>query len=451
MKKTAATLLTLVMAAGLAACGSGGGNNTGTNESGSGASQAASETPTASASASASSDNKPVTLRIAWWGGQSRHDYTLKLIDMYEKEHPNVKIEAEYAAFDDYWKKLAPEAAANQLPDVLQMDISYLNQYAGRNQLADLTPYTQNGRLDVSSVNQNSIAGGQVDGKLYAMNLGNNALTMIVDPAMMQQAGIDIPENGWSWDQLDEVGAKAKAAGKLLYGDLRHDVYFPFYLRSQGQHMYDTDKLGYDDDKYFIDYYTRYKEWYDKGYLLSLDKLSQSKGTPEEDSLTLGNAVASSLWSNQFIGIAEAAKRDLKLLPAPGWDSNQALFLKPSMYFSVANSSKVKDAAVDFINWFINDVEANKIILGERGVPVSSKVQEAIRPLLSENQQKVFDYVAWAESHSSQMDPPNPIGAVEVDALLKAEAEKILYNQISVQDGAAEFRQKANAILAKNK
>lgn len=29
---------------------------------------------------------KPVTLRIAWWGGQPRHDYTMKVIDMYEEK-----------------------------------------------------------------------------------------------------------------------------------------------------------------------------------------------------------------------------------------------------------------------------------------------------------------------------------------------------------------------------
>jgi multiple sugar transport system substrate-binding protein len=69
-----------------------------------------------------------VTLRVAWWGGQPRHDSTIKVIEMYEKKNPNVKIVAEYANWDDYWKKLAPMAAASQLPDVIQMDTAYLFQ-----------------------------------------------------------------------------------------------------------------------------------------------------------------------------------------------------------------------------------------------------------------------------------------------------------------------------------
>ncbi|GAA3329118.1 hypothetical protein GCM10020331_075860 [Ectobacillus funiculus] len=77
----------------------------------------------------AAEKKEPITLRVSWWGGQPRHDYTMKVIEMYEKEHPNVKIEAEFANWDDYWKKLAPMAAANQLPDVIQMDLAYLSQY----------------------------------------------------------------------------------------------------------------------------------------------------------------------------------------------------------------------------------------------------------------------------------------------------------------------------------
>ncbi|MNG40647.1 putative ABC transporter substrate-binding protein YesO [compost metagenome] len=49
------------------------------------------------------------------------------------------------------------------------------------------------------------------------------------------------------------------------------------------------------------------------------------------------------------------------------------------------------------------------------------------------------------------MDPPNPVGAVEVDKLLKDTAEQILYKKITVEEGAAKFRKEATAILAKNK
>ena len=52
------------------------------------------------------SDSSDVTLRFAWWGGDSRHEATLAAIEAYEKEHPNVKIEGEYQGYDGYYEKM---------------------------------------------------------------------------------------------------------------------------------------------------------------------------------------------------------------------------------------------------------------------------------------------------------------------------------------------------------
>ncbi|MBB6670148.1 ABC transporter substrate-binding protein [Cohnella nanjingensis] len=444
MKKAATALLTLSLAAGLtAACGGGGKDDA--------ASPSGSASASAGASASKGGDGEKVTLRVAWWGGQSRHDYTLKVIDLYQQKHPNVKIETEYAAFDDYWKKLAPQAAANQLPDVIQMDISYLSQYGSKGQLEDLKPYIDKGLIDTSNVSDSVLSGGKVKDTLYAFNLGSNALASIVDLQLLKDNGIDVPTNEWTWDDYTDIGAKLKEKGKI-FGGFRFDVFFPFYLRGQGKHMYAADGtgLGYEDQQ-FIDYFTMYKGWYDNGYLLSLDKESQKKGTPEEDEMVPGHSFSSNGWSNQYILLANAVKRPIDLLPVPGWNQNKALFLKPSMYFSIPQSSKAKEEAAKFIDFWVNDVEANKIIMGERGVPISSKIKEELKPLLTPEQTKVFDYVAWAEQNASEMDPPNPVGATEVDALLKSYGESILYKKITIEDAAAKFRKEAEEILAKNK
>lgn len=444
MKKTVTTLLSAaLLVTAVAGCGSKDDKKTD-----------ASTAPSAGATAAATKapSNEPVKLRMAWWGGQSRHDYTLKVIELYKQKHPNVTIEAEYAPFDDYWKKLAPQAAANQLPDIIQMDISYLTQYGGRDQLEDLTPYTKNGILNLADVSPNAVDGGKINGKLVAMNLGVNALASIMDFNMLKDAGIEAPKKDWTWDDLDKVAAAAKAKGKIM-GGYRHDVYFPYYLRTMSAKMYKEDGTGlaYTDDKLFVDYFTRYQKWYDAGYLLTLDKEATKKGTPEEDEMVMGNSISSNGWSNQYVLLSTSAKRDLALQPMPGPNANKGLFLKPSMYFSVTKNSKVKEEAAKFIDFWINDIEANKIIKGERGVPVSSKVKEALKPLLTPAEVKVFEYVAWAEQNSSPMDPPNPVGSTEVEKLLKDISEQIIYKKISVADAAVKFRKDADAILAKNK
>ncbi|SFK67282.1 multiple sugar transport system substrate-binding protein [Paenibacillus sp. 1_12] len=403
--------------------------------------------------AAAGSAKEPIKLRIAWWGGQSRHDYTFKVIELYQKQNPNVKIEAEYAAFDDYWKRLAPQAAANDLPDIISMDLSYLSQFAEKKQLEELTLYTQNHTIDVGSVAANTLNSGRYDGKLYQITVGVNALGATLDPEIVSRAGVTMPSKEWTWDDLEVLGKQLKASGRLLGDYMRYDVFFPYYLRSIDQKLFDPNgaSLGYADDKAFIDYYKRYQKMYDAGYFLSLEKLALKKFTPEDDEMVLGNALSSFAWSNQYVAWSAAAKRPTELLPPPGPNSKKGLFLKASMGLSITKNSKQKEESAKFINFFINDIEANKLIKGERGVPISSKVKEALKPLLNPEEIKVFDYVAWAEANSSPADAPNPIGSIEVGKLLKDISEQILYKRISIEDAAVKFRHEANAILDKNK
>lgn len=454
MKRTLLTALIVAMILVVAACGKGNDGGNQNNASTAPPSSQPTATPSASNDDKKDDEKEDVKLRIAWWGGQARHDYTLKVIEMYESLNPHVTIEAEYAPFDDYWKKLAPQAAANQLPDIIQMDISYLTQYGGRGQLADLQPLIDSGALDVSDVSPNALSGGEVGGKLVAMNLGVNALDTVLDVDTMKKLGIDIPSDDWTWDDFDKMAAQAKEKGKQVGGfAFHHEVFFPYYLRTVDQQMYSADgkTLGYADDQPFIDYFTRYQNWYDKGYITKLDIEAQRKGVAEEDEILNNISISSNAWSNQFLAVANlVTDRSLELFPLPGRNGNKGLFLKPSMYFSVTESSAQKEEAAKFISFFINDVEANKLIKGDRGVPVAAKVKEALKPLLSTNEVKIFDYVAWAENNSSTMDPPSPIGSVEIEKLLRDLSEEILYKKTTVEAAAKKFREEANAILAKN-
>ncbi|OPH58664.1 sugar ABC transporter substrate-binding protein [Paenibacillus ferrarius] len=399
-----------------------------------------------------SESNKDVKLRIAWWGGQARHDYTLKLIEMYQQLNPNVKIDTEYAGFDDYWKKLAPQAAANQLPDIIQMDISYLTQYGTKDQLEDLSTLTSSGTIDVRAATPETVNTGRVDSKLYGIPLGMNAMGATFDAAMLKQAGISSIPPDWTWSDLEVIAKRMKAQGKVL-DHMRFDQFFPYYLRTQGQHYFSLDgtSLGYKDPRYFIDYFKMYLKWYEAGYMRDWDKEALSKLTPEENPVVLGDGFMTMAWSNQFASLQEAAKKPLTLIGLPGPNGKLGLYLKPTMLFSIAKSSKQKTEAAKFISWFLNDIEANKLIKGDRGIPISKTVKDALKPTLSEQDQQIYNYMAWVEQNSSSMDPPDPIGAAEVSKLLRDMQEQILYKKLSVEEAAARFSNEANAILARNK
>lgn len=445
MKKMMLVLLAAFMAVTMAACS--GGSGSGAPAGNGGGSSGGTET-----GSGGGSSNETITLRMAWWGGEPRHNYTLEVIDMYQKANPHIKIEPEYANWDDYWKKLAPQAAANELPDILQMDLSYLTQYGTNGQLEDLTPYLGN-QIDVTNISDNAVQGGALDGKIYGFNTGVNAIQVHYDPVLLKQAtGLDALPDNWTWEQYEEIALQAAEGGMYFDTGLKPEVFFNYYLRTKGETLYNEDgtALGYDDDQLFIDYFGLTTRLAEAGATPNPDVTAQIKGV-EDDLMVKNQAVSVWQWTNQYIGIQQVAGRDLAMHPLPGPDAEKGLFLKPSMFFSVSKNSKHKEEAAKFIDFFVNDAEANKLILGERGVPVSSVIKEELKPLLSAEQAKVFDFIAWAESNSSAGDPPDPIGAAEVMAAFKTYDEMMKFGQISPEAAAKEFREEANSILGKNK
>lgn len=184
-----------------------------------------------------------------------------KSLSLYEKEHPHVKIEAEFANWDDYWKKLAPMSAAGQLPDVIQMDMAYLSQYGKKGQLEDLTPYVKDGTINTESIDEKTIKGGKIGDQLYGFPLGVNVLSVITNDDLLKEAGVEIDDGSWTWTDFENLALEVEEKTGQYGSNGMHppDVFFPYYLRTKGERFYKEDGTGlaYSDDKLFVDYFKR--------------------------------------------------------------------------------------------------------------------------------------------------------------------------------------------------
>ncbi|MGO4734606.1 ABC transporter substrate-binding protein [Paenibacillus sp. 2KB_22] len=398
------------------------------------------------------SSDGSVTLRIAWWGSDARHEYTQKVIDLYKSKNPNVKIDVEYASFDDYWKKLAPQAAANQLPDIVQMDISYISQYAQNGQLEDLAPYLGN-QIKVDNVSENVISTGVINGKQYGVPAGVNVLGFQYDPALLKKAGVDAIPDNMTWESYEALGKQAAEKGLYLDGGVAPDIFFHYFLRTKGLSLYNAEGtgLGYDDDQLFVEFFGLMRRMIEQGAAPTPDVANQTKGIIEESDLVKEKGIGVWQWSNQFVALQQVANRPLEIAPMPGPDMEKGLYMQPSMYWGVTSNSKVKEEAAKFIDFWVNDVEANKLIKGERGVPISGAIKEAIAPELSDATKQVFEFVAAMEPKASPMSSPPPVGSPEVISALADVVEELNFGKITPQQAAETFRKNAESVLANNK
>lgn len=392
-----------------------------------------------------------ITLRISWWGSQGRHDRTLEVIELFEAKYPHISIEPEFAGWANYWERIAAQAAGRNLPDIFQQDMQYLDLYSSRNMLLDINPWVESGAFDTTYISDGELSGGMLDGKLYAVNLGSNAMVGIYDPEIFTAAGIEVPGPEWTWD--DYVALGRTVTNKLdihwatqLPGNIFHTYHH--ILRQNGYQFYDGSSLAFDNDSLLSDLLQLELDLTNEGVLAS-PAIRDEISSVEEDLLVTGQAATAWAWSNQLVAMGQAADRPLGLITLPKATDQvkEGLYVKPSMFFSVAESSANKDAAVLFIDFFTNDVEANKILFAERGVPISSKIREALEPDLSEVQVQMFNYLDLISEHSSAIDPPEPAGHPEVNRNLDDFESMVLHGVLSPEDAATAFRQEATRIL----
>ena len=88
------------------------------------------------------------------------------------------------------------------------------------------------------------------------------------------------------------------------------------------------------------------------------------------------------------------------------------------------------------------------MLLGERGVPISSVVADAISENLTESDRKVITFINDVVTpNSSTISPPAPTAASEAYVLNDSLIEQVCYGQITAAEAASQMLQEGKTIM----
>lgn len=402
----------------------------------------------------ASAQEETVKLRIMWWGSQARHDATIAVINMYMEQNPNVEIEYEFMGYDDYWQKLNTLFAANDAPDIFQIGNNFLTY---EDQIEPLDDYVASGVIDTTNIASTFLAPTTIKGNLLGISLGINALSMIYDPAILEEAGVTEPTEDWTWDDFEQACYQVHDTLGIFGTCELNDFWYgaSIYVSQHGEdlNVYNEDAtaLGYTDDQMLADYYAMRARLMEADGVYPLpDELASVKDL-QGDFIVTGQAAFAWYNSNQLVALTSAAGRELCIAPCPKLtaDGLSGMSLRSSQAFSVSKSSENKEEAAKFINFFVNDIDANAILNGERGVPISSAVRESLSANMDDVNQKVFAYIDEVGQIASQKQPLEPAGQIEIEDATDRIAEELAFGLLTPGEAAAKFREEATDILSK--
>ena len=382
--------------------------------------------------ATCSAEPKSAQLRFCWWGNDQRTQLTLKVIDMYMKKHPNVKIEAEYNGKSDQ-AKIATQLISGTVADIIQLNPPWMVDMTSNGDF--FVNFKAKKRfIDLSGFDPKFLRDyGTFNGKLIGLPTGLNAIALLMNQTVAKDFNIPTSmSTKWTWNDLDNVGKavnKKDSSKYFLNSDSRTLGTFilrPYIKQRTGQQIIkDNYTLGFTRQN-LIDALTYIDKLYKDKVLQPAQEANVFADVPTTNpKWSNGSLVAEFMWTSQFDGAAKDAKGEMGtfIFPMEAHSKDTGLTVQPAQLLGVSNKSKNIDEAVKFVNYFLNDVEAGKVLKDTRSIPPVKKVRETCTSagLLSKN---VVDGVNYGLAHMGKPDN-GPSSNVQVEKIFTDAIEKI--------------------------
>lgn len=448
LKRIILVLLMLTMVFSIAACGS---NNEAGNNGGN--TKPANESEKNSDQEQAAETEEEVEIRVAWWGGDERHEILNSVADLFEQKHPNIKIVREFGGWGSYWDKLTTQVAGGNAPDVFYMHMDQFSNYAQRGALLELDSLIESKQIDLSDYEQSVIDIGKYDDHLYTVNIGLSLGSSAYNADLLKAANLPEPDFNWTWEEFIDLSTRASdALGKDVYGttDLGFDAsWLHIYLRQLGKELYTEDgQLAFDKED-LTAWYTMWDDLRKSGAAPSAEYTEEERGKPTEDNVLVTRRVVFKPESaNQMMLIQSYMDDEIKLINMPQIEGSGGSALTPrGVYFSIYSKSEHPEEAAKFMNFVFNDPEVQPVLNAEAGVPGSKKMVEALKPFLDETQQKFVDYISRV-SPTISMGVSRPVQSSEIFTLIKTGNEQIAFGVSSIEEAVDEFFAQAEITLS---
>ncbi|AVA23477.1 sugar ABC transporter substrate-binding protein [Rhizobium sp. NXC24] len=382
-------------------------------------------------------------LRAMWWGSPDRGKRTVAVAELFHSKNPDISVVGESISGDGYWAKLATGMASQTIADVFQLEPSTISDYSKRGACMPLDQFVPS-TLNVDSFGKDVLKLTTVDGKLYGVGLGLNSFAMFYDEDVFKKAGLTPPGPTTTWAEYADLAVElTKAAGKRAYWGgpygARYNYVLDAWLRQRGKSLYSEDGglgFGVDDAK---EWYSYWEDLRQRGGTVSPDVQTLDQNTIESNCLAQGKSAIGMAYSNQLVGyqLVVKSKLAITMLPREEKDGPSGHYYRPALIWSVGSSSKNGEAAAKFINFFVNDLDAGKVLGVERGVPMSPAVRAAILPTLNPVEQQTVKYVELLKDQVGAYPAPAPLGSGEFDQnVMRPVADQLAFGKITVAEAA---------------
>lgn len=334
---------------------------------------------------------EPITISYCNFNASGGNEATLDaMYEDFHKVYPNINVEIETIAFDDYFTTLQTRIAGNVAPDCFEMNVENFGAYASQGVLADLAG------ADLSGINETALSAFSYNGVQYGVPESFSTVVLVYNKNLFDQAGIAYPDATWTREDVDKAAEAIRALGDDIFGIYQPVTYNEFYKVAA---QYDGSLLSEDGKAFTIN---------TPENLAALESMvsrvqetnvqptaEQMGGMGDWDLFESGRLgmIPTGTWC--FNTFTDACDFDWDICVEPGQTSKATHFFANAVVVSATASDEAKEAAKTWLSFLTSSKETAQIRLDAGWDLPAIKDNNALSSYLEitppENKTAVFD------------------------------------------------------------
>lgn len=396
-------------------------------------------------------------LRMSWWGGNGRHQVTLKAVEEFHKLNPEISVKSEYTGWDGHLSRLTTQIAGGTEPDVMQTNWNWLPIFSKNGEgFYDLNKVKD--VIDLSQFDAKELQSTTVNGKLNGIPISVTARVFYLNDETWKKAGIAYPK---TWDALMEAGKHFETTlGKNYYPIVLEHQDTLALLNSYMVQKYNIPAVDEKEKKFtytkeqWVEFFEMYKKLVDS-HVMPDTKTYASFGKSnmyEMRPWIQGEWGGTYMWNSTINKYSDNLKPPAKLVlgeyPMLEGATDAGLFFKPAQMLSIGKSTKNPEAAAKLIHFLLNSKEGVETLGLERGLPLSNAAVDYLvqSGAIQENDPAVSG-LRLAQSLPTTLTVSPYFDDPQIVAQFGTTLQYIDYGKQSVEQAAADFQRQAERIL----
>ena len=319
----------------------------------------------------------PVTL--TFWHGytDAEADSLNALIDAWNAENPDIKIDPLFVNNDKALQKLTVALQGGEPPDITYQYGSSLPQLAGAPGLIDLTDRVQQPEVDWEDFVAGARTAATFEGKVLGVPALIDNLAVVYNKDLFDDAGLDHPSPDWTWEDF-------RAAAKALTDPAEKRFGFSYPMDASEDSVWHYDPLLWQNGGSILTEDGSQAAFNSPEGVEALEVLTGMAVDDESVFLDIQNSAYTDVFNSGRIGMLITGPWDLSSFTdvnygveiLPGFDGDHQTIAGPDMWCVFDNGDGRGQAALDFVTWLTDAEQVRTEALATGHLPIRLSVAE---------------------------------------------------------------------------